>query len=290
MKTRPWFAAGLAVLALAVPLSAPAAEDPVVARVNGHEFRKSDVDRELASLPPRLQSMPLASIYPQLLERMIDAYLVAEQGRAEKLDQTRDYRNRVARAKERILTDITLRARIKPQVTEAKAKKRYDEVVGKQKGEEEVRARHILVKTEKEAKDLIAQIRKGGDFAKLAAEKSTDKGSAAQGGDLGYFAKGAMVPAFAKAAFAAKKNEVVAKPVKTEFGWHVIKVEDRRKAKPVPFERVEGQIKAQIADDLANKYVEGLKKKAKIERFGLDGKPMKKAAPRSIKVPPPEKK
>jgi peptidyl-prolyl cis-trans isomerase C len=262
-------------LAITLPMAALAADDPVVARVNGFEFHKSDVTREMAALPPQLQSMPMEQIYPQMIERMVDSKLVADEGRAQKIDQSAEYKERVARTDERILTDITLRSKIKPMVSDDKVRARYDSVVAKMKNEEEVRARHILVKTEAEAKAIIDQLNKGGDFAKIAGEKSTDKGSAANGGDLGFFNKGSMVPAFADAAFAMKKGEVSKAPVKTEFGFHVIKLEDRRTAPAPAFDKVKTQIEAQLADEMANEYVDSLKKKAKVEIFSIDGTPMK---------------
>jgi peptidyl-prolyl cis-trans isomerase C len=221
---------------------------------------------------------------------MIDAKLVVDAGKAEKFDQTEEYKDRVKRQNDRILTDITLRTKVKPQVTDDKLRARYDSLVSKAKNEEEVRARHILVATEAEAKDVIAQLGKGGDFAKIATAKSTDKGSATQGGDLGYFTKSAMVPAFADAAFGMKKGEVSKTPVKSDFGYHVIKVEDRRKMTPVPFDKVKPQLEAQVADEIANQYVDGLKKKAKIERFNLDGSPMKEATPTAAAVPAKDEK
>jgi len=280
----------LVPLALAAIVTAtPALADAVVARVNNFEIRREDVNKELTALPPQLQSMPVENIYPQLLERMIDSKLVADEGRAEKFDQTPEYKDRVARTNERILTDITLRTKVKPQVTDDKLKARYDTLVSKAKGEEELKARHILVKTEAEAKEIIEQLNKGGDFEKIAKEKSTDKGSATNGGDLGYFTKGSMVPAFAEAAFNMKNGEVSKTPVKTDFGFHVIKVEDRRKVTPVAFDKVKPQIEAQVADEIANQYVDGLKKKAKIERFNLDGSPMK-ATPASAPAAPAKDK
>jgi peptidyl-prolyl cis-trans isomerase C len=272
-------------LAFLLPAVAQAADDPVVARVNGTEFHKSDVTKELSALPPQLQTMPVEQIYPQLIERMVDSKLVADEGRAQKVDQSPEYKERVARTNERILTDITLRTKIKPMVSDSKVKERYDAVVAKKKGEEEVKARHILVKTEAEAKDIIAQLGKGGDFAKLAAEKSTDKGSAANGGDLDYFTKASMVPAFAEAAFAMKKGEVSKTPVKTEFGYHVIKVEDRRQAPAPALDKVKPQIEAQLADEMANQYVEELKKKSKVEIFNLDGTAMKPASATPASAP-----
>ncbi len=276
-----------AVLAGALAPAAVFAQDDntVVARVNGIEIKRSDVNRELAALPPQLQQIPLEQIYPQLLERMIDTRLLLAEAKAQKVSDTADYKERVARAEERIMSDVVLRQKVKPQITDAKVKAAYDNVISKQKPEEEVRARHILVKTEEEAKAIIEQLNKGGDFAKLAGEKSTDKGSAVQGGDLGYFTQAAMVPAFAKAAFAMKVGDVSKAPVKTDFGFHIIKLEDRRKAQPVPMEKVRPQIEAQLAEQAANEYVDSLRKSAKIERFGLDGKPMaeKAAAPAADK-------
>lgn len=253
---------------------ARAEDDPVIARVNGQEIHRSDVMREMSGLPPQLQQIPLENLYPQLLERMIDGKLLMAEGLAQKVNESEDYKKRVKNAEERILTDMTLRSKVKPLVTDDKVKARYDAIVAKSKPEEEVRARHILVKTEKEAQDIIAELGKGGDFAKLAESKSTDTGSAKQGGDLGFFTKGVMVPAFAKAAFEMKPGEVSKAPVKTEFGFHVIKVEDKRKAEPVKLEKVRAQLEAQVAEEAANDYVEGLKKGVKIERFALDGKPL----------------
>ncbi len=255
---------------LAMPMLAHADDDTVLARVNGSEIKKSDVMRELASLPPQLQQIPVDQIYPKLLERMVDSRLLLAEAKKQKLDQSDDFKQREARSDERILTDMVLRAKVKSMITDDKVKAKYDSI-DKSKIEEEVKAAHILVKTEAEAKDIIAQLAKGGDFAKLAAEKSADKGSAAQGGELGYFTKSKMVPEFAKAAFAMKVGETSKTPVKTDFGYHVIKVEDRRK---ITMEELKPAIENMMADEMANQYIEGLRKDAKIETFGLDGKPL----------------
>lgn len=280
----------LLTVTLAAPFGARAESDPVVARVNNEEIKKSDVMREMAGLPPQLQQIPLENLFPQLLERMIDSKLLLAEGRAQKLDESDDYKKRVANAQERILSDITLRSKVKPMVTEEKIKARYDAIVAKSKPEEEVHARHILLKTEKEAQDVIAELGKGGDFAKIAEAKSTDTGSAKQGGDLGYFTKGAMVPAFANAAFAMKAGDVSKVPVKTEFGFHVIKVEDKRKAEPVKLDKVKAQVEAQVAEEAANEYVESLKKGVKIERFDLNGKPLVEKKEEAKPAVPADKK
>lgn len=270
------------------PFPVIAEEDLVMAKVNGQEIHKSDVMRELAALPPQLQQIPVEQIYPQLLDRMIDAKLLLAEGYAAKVNETPDFKERMKHAEERIITDLALRQKIKPMVTDEKVKNLYDEIVKKSPQEEEIKARHILVKSEKEAKDIIEQLGKGGDFNKLASDKSTDTASATQGGDLGYFTKKAMVPEFANAAFALKPGEYTKTPVKSSFGYHVIKVDDVRKAKPVEFDKVKPQLEAKLSDQMANEYVEGVKKNAKIERFGLDGKPMVETKPEVM--PAPEKK
>ena len=269
--------------AFLAPFPVIAEENVVVARVNGSEIRKSDVMHELSSLPPQLQQIPIDQIYPQLLDRMIDAKLLLAEGYAAKVNETPDFKDRMKRAEERIVTDITLREKIKPMITDDKIKAMYDGIVKASPAEEEV-----MVKTEQEAKDNIEQLGKGGDFNKLAAEKSTDKASAEQGGDLGYFTKKTMVKPFADAAFAMKNGDYSKAPVKSDFGYHVIKVEDKRQAKPVELEKVKPQLEAKLSDQAANEYVESMKKKAKIERFGLDGKPL--AEPKADEAKKPEKK
>lgn len=272
MKTR--LLSTLALVGIMASASAFAADDTVVARVNGTEIKKSDMMREMTALPPQLQQVPLEQLYPQLLERMVDARLLLDEAKKDKIDQTDEYKTRLSHAQERIMADLELRGKVKPQISDAMVKQRYDAAISKAPSQEEVKASHILVKTEKEAQDIIAQLGKGGDFAKIAAEKSDDKGSAEKGGELGYFTKGAMVPAFANAAFDMKPGEVSKTPVKTEFGYHIIKVEDRRKAPPIPMDKVRPQIEAQIGNELADKYLDSLRKSAKVELFDIDGKPM----------------
>lgn len=271
------------------PFPAMAEDDVVIARVNGTEIHKSDVMRELAALPPQLQQVPVEQIYPQLLDRMIDAKLLLAEGMSAKINETTEFKERAKRAEERIITDLTLREKIKPMVTDDKIKTLYDQLVKKSPQEDEVKARHILVANEKDAKDIIEQLNKGGDFNKLAAEKSTDTASAKEGGDLGFFTKKTMVPAFADAAFAMKAGEFTKAPVKTEFGYHVIKVDEKRKAEPVKLEKIKAQLEAKLNDQMANEYVEGIKKKAKIERFGLDGKALVEPKPEVAPSEAPKK-
>lgn len=269
---------------------APKGDDPVIARVNGQELHRSDFMHELQMMGPQVQQLPPQMLYPQLLQKMIATRLVSAQGYAEKLQDTKEVKAQVKEAEDQIVAEAWVHHAIQPKITDATIKKQYDELASKFKPEDEVRARHILIavkpdakpadieKAENEANDIIKQLKDGADFAKLAEEKSTDTGSAKNGGDLGYFAHNAMVKPFADAAFAMKPGEVSDKPIKTEFGYHIIKVEDKRKSAPPPLAEVKDQIANKLGQKMTNDLVKDLEAKAKIERFNIDGTPMKATA------------
>jgi len=265
---------------MAAQTNAPAATgpDPVVAKVNNEVIHRSDVIHELQLMGPQAQQMPPQMIYPQLLQKLIATRLVSAQGYAENLQNDKDVRAQVKQAQDAIVAEAYVHNAIQPKLTEDKIKSRYNELASKYKPQDEVRARHILVASEDEANDVIKQLKGGADFAKLAEEKSKDTGSAKNGGDLGYFAHDAMVKPFADAAFAMKIGDVSDKPIKTEFGYHIIKVEDKRKSSAPPLTEVRDQIANQLGQELTNELVKGLEAKAKIERFNIDGSPLKAAS------------
>jgi peptidyl-prolyl cis-trans isomerase C len=162
--------------------------------------------------------------------------------------------------------EMLLKAEGKAAVTDQAMHQVYDEAVKQMASAQEVRARHILVPSEAEAKAVLTEIQKGTDFAELAKQKSKDPGAAAQGGDLGYFTKDQMVPEFAEVAFKLDKGQV-SEPVKTQFGWHVIKVEDKR-SKPVPeFDKVKDQVETFVMRKAQGEYIAKLRAGAKIERM-----------------------
>ncbi|MDX9689384.1 MAG: peptidylprolyl isomerase [Alphaproteobacteria bacterium] len=264
--------------AVAVPViaadKAPSG-DPVVARVNGSEIKRSDIVHELQAMGPQAAQLPIQIIYPQVLEKAVVTKMLADKGYAEKIQNSKEVKDRLKSAEAQIVADIYVRQTIEPKITDEKIKKRYDELSAKFKPEDEVRARHILVPTEKEATEILEKIKGGADFAKLATEKSKDTGSAKQGGDLGYFPRTAMVKPFAEASFAMKVGDISEKPVKSDFGYHIIKVEDRRKSSPPPLAEVKDQIMNQVGQEMVSDMVKNMKAKAKIERFNLDGSPMK---------------
>jgi peptidyl-prolyl cis-trans isomerase C len=264
--------------AATAPSATPTANDPVVARVNGSEIHRSDVLRQLQALGPQAQQIPPQTLYPELLQKMVATKLVSAQGYAQGLQNDPDTKAQMHDAEAGIVAEVYVRHTVQPKITEAKIKERYDELSAKYKPQDEVRARHILVSTQAEADDVIKQLQGGADFAKLAEEKSKDTGSAKNGGDLGYFPRDAMVKPFADAAFSMKPGEVSATPVKTEFGYHIIKVEDKRKSSPPPMAEVRDQIANQLGQEYTNDLVKGLEAKAKIEKYNIDGTPMKAAA------------
>ncbi|HEX7968464.1 MAG TPA: peptidylprolyl isomerase, partial [Stellaceae bacterium] len=238
MSFRAILALSLALLAApawaqtAKPAKPAAGSDPVVARVNGAELHRSDVVEALRGLPPQVQQQPMDKLYPALLDQMVGTMLVSQEGRKQKLQNDTEVKKRLALAQDQIIADAYVQRMLEKSVTDQKLHARYDKFVKEAPPREEVHARHILVGSEDEAKAVIAELKKGGDFAKLAQDKTTDPSGKTSGGDLGYFTKEDMMPEFADAAFKLKPGEITQTPVKTQFGWHVIKVEDRRQAKP----------------------------------------------------------
>lgn len=286
MIARLFSALALSSLLIAPALAAPKppAKNPVVARVNGVVIHRSEVLLARQDLPQQYRSLPLKMLYKPLLNQIVDRKLIAEAAEKEKLDHDPAVKRRLALAREQTLESAYIERRLKPEVTEAKLKALYAAKVKTMKPVEEVRARHILVKTKAEAEQIIAELKKdkGADFAKLAKEKSIDP-SASNGGELGYFTEDQMVPSFAKAAFALKPGQFSQTPVHSPFGWHVIEVEARR-TKPVPtFEKMAPKLREDVIQTTVAKVIKNLRAEAKIKLYNEDGSPMaaapKQAAP-----------
>ena len=276
-------AAGGILLAADRPATPPSSGAPpssplppgntIVARVDGTELHLSDVEAAQQNLPPQAQKLPLDQIYPILLDRLVDGALITEAGRKEHLDQDPDLQRRLKRYEDRLVQEAYLNRAIKDAETEDRLKARYQIFVKEKAGHEEVHALHILVKTDAEAKSVIAELDKGADFATLAKKYSIDPG-AGSGGDLGYFGHDDMVKEFADAAFALPAGQYTKTPVKTEFGWHVIKVEDHRVSTPPSFDEARQEVSQLVAHDVVDAKLKELRGSAKIETFGLDGKPL----------------
>jgi peptidyl-prolyl cis-trans isomerase C len=260
--------AGLALMlvlpAQAQTPAAPAAKP--VATVDGQAITEDDLKvalEELAASLPRQMDDKQRRDYA--IDYLIDLKIVARQAAREKLDETADFKRRLDQTRERLLMESILTREGEKGATDEALRKFYDETVKGLKPEQEVRARHILVETEAEAKAALERVRKGEDFAKVAAELSKDPGSGKEGGDLGWFEKGRMVPEFAEAAFKLEKGQV-SEPVKSQFGYHVIRLEDRRDRKPPDFDSVKDQLKRYMTQKAQQDFVLKLREGAKVEK------------------------
>ncbi|AWU92904.1 peptidylprolyl isomerase [Azospirillum ramasamyi] len=272
--------------AASAPATPAAPADPVVARVNGEELHKSDVSRMVSQLPPQVQQMPIEMIYPAVIDQLISGKLVSSAGYKAGLADSAEVKDEIKRAEERAVQRAYIQKEVKARITPDELQKAYQEFLKENPAQEEVRAAHILVEKEDEAKSIIAQLNKGADFAKLAKEKSKDAAAAAQGGDLGYFTKDTMVEPFANAAFAMKPGEISKEPVKTQFGYHVIKVEDKRTQPQPTLDEVKPQLEQELSKNIVTALVDELRGKAKIETFQLDGSPMPKEEPAAAPATP----
>lgn len=260
----------LACTALAGLAHAQAAADPVIAKVNGAEIRVSDVTEAAQGLPQEYRGMPQNVLIPMLTDQLIDRAAIVVMARKAGLDKDPATARAIARAVDETLENAQMRKEIEPTLTDDAIRARYNKDVAGKEGEPEVHARHILVANEADAVKVIADLKKGGDFAAIAKERSSDPG-AGQGGDLGFFKKGDMVPEFAAVAFTLKAGEISEKPVKTQFGWHVIKVEERRAAPPPPFEQAQEQVRQAMIQEGVTKLLATARAAVTIERFNPDG-------------------
>ncbi|MDQ0317081.1 peptidylprolyl isomerase [Amorphus orientalis] len=253
--------------AVALPASATLAQDGVVARVGDTEITETDVERAGEMLGERLSQVPQNQRRDVLIQALIDLQVVADAAREAGLEDSAAFQAERDFLVAQALRDIYFQENIAGAVSDDDVRARYDEEVAKLDPQEEIHARHILVETEDEAKALIEQLDEGADFAELASEHSTGP-SASQGGDLGYFTQGQMVPPFEEAAFALDAGSYTEEPVQTEFGYHVIKVEDRREQAPPAFEEVADQLRQAMVRERFTETLESLKADADIEIVG----------------------
>jgi peptidyl-prolyl cis-trans isomerase C len=255
------------------------ASDPVVAIVDGNPIYRSDVVAVQRTLPAQYQQLPIEVLFPAVLERLIDTKLVVNAGRKENLQNDEEVKRRVAGIEDRVIQEIFLTRKVEAAVTDQAVKERYEQMAKSTPAKEEISARHILVQTEAEAKTVIADLKKGADFAEIAKTKSIDPSGKQNGGDLGYFSREEMVPEFSEAAFKLKDGETTQTPIKTQFGWHVIRVEARRTQAP-SFDEMREQISSDLSQEVVAGTVGKLREGAKVERFGLDGQALPTPTPK----------
>jgi peptidyl-prolyl cis-trans isomerase C len=259
-----FLAAMVAISPAVLAQPAKTADDPVVARVNGQPILRSAVVEFYNQLPPQMAQIPLEQIAPGIINELASRKLLSDAAEKAKLGDNPDVKKQLQSAREQVLQQAYLDRKVKEELTEAKMKARYDELIKQQPPEEEVHARHILVATEADAKAALEDVKKGTDFAEVSKKRSTGP-TASTGGDLGFFTKDKMVPAFAEAAFKLQPGQVTETPVQTQFGWHIIKVEARRKSEPPKFEDVRSQVHDMMTGEVVEKVVADLRKTAKVE-------------------------
>ena len=262
------------------------AEPKVLAKIDGVPITEDDVNDALQDIGPGLpQKLDGPARQQYALDYLIDMKLVAKKAAADKMDADAAFTRRMAYyhdklAMEALLTDVAAKA-----ATDEAEHKAYDEAAKAQPPVPEVHARHILLPTEEEAKAALARVKKGEDFAKVATELSKDPGG--EGGDLGWFTKDKMVPEFADAAFKMEPGQV-SDPVKSQFGWHIIKVEEKRMKSFPPFEQVKDQAARYVVQKAQSDLIQQLRQNVKIERTEPEPKPADPAA--SAPAPAPDAK
>ena len=244
-------------------------KDGIAAVVNGEKITVDEVKKGYEENPQIKAKVPFDDFYAKALDIYVNGKLVYQAAVADKITETPEYKEQLKTAQEDVARKVFLEKKVKGMVSDKEIKAAYDQYKKDFKSQKEIKARHILVNSETQAKDIIAQLKKGAKFDDLAKKYSKD-----QSVDLGYFTKNMMVPEFGDAAFAMKKGTYSKSPVKTQFGYHIIQVDDIRNTKPLELKVVRPQIEAMLTQQAVAKVFDNLNSEAKIERYDLDGKVM----------------
>jgi peptidyl-prolyl cis-trans isomerase C len=240
------------------------AQDSVVAKINGKTITEADMKLAEAEIGSDLGTLPEPTKRRVLVEFLIENQLFADAAEGQNLASGAAFNERLQYWRRRALRDAYFDTTVRNTINEAEARKLYEGMVGAAKPEEEVSARHILVESKDKARELYEKLAHGSDFAQLAKEHSKDPGSKDQGGQLGFFTRGQMVPQFEEAAFKLGKGEV-GEPFQSQFGWHIVRVDDRRQ-RPVPrFEAIKDRVVADMIHKKAQQIAGDLRGKAQIE-------------------------
>ena len=242
-------------------------EGVVVAIIDGDKLKLADLERVKNGIP-QLRELPIETVYNNLLEGYINSRVVLKAAERSGIQKNPEVQRAINEAREQILSKAFLAEQLQVRMTPEKAKEIYTEELKNYVPQDEIHARHILVATEKEAKDLIVKLKNGAKFEDLANKYSLDKNPEMEnGGDLGYFRKDMMIPDFANAAFAIKVGKFSEKPIKTPFGWHVVKVEDKRKAAPPTMAEMQEFITAKFAEDTVPEILAEERAKMQVQVF-----------------------
>ncbi len=252
--------------------------NPVVAKVDSQEITRGDVFSFIQQLPQETRKQPVQQLFPLAQEQVITARIVEAKSKKVNLDNDPEVKKRLDAAKEQIVRAVFINKEVEKKLTEERVKTTYEQYVKTFPEIDEVKARHILVETEKKAKDIVSQLNDGGAFETLAAEHSTDP-TGKNGGELGFFAKNDnLVPEFVEAAFALQPGEYSKTPVKTEFGFHVIKIDEARKRPPADFETAKPFLESELRRVVLNEVIQEWREQAEIERFDINGAAIEPAA------------
>ncbi|MCO5082410.1 MAG: peptidylprolyl isomerase [Rhizobiaceae bacterium] len=262
---------GLAMgLSLAMLGGLQAQEDKVVATVNGQQITEQDLKAAVTDLDPQLARLPAEQQRAAALSALIELRLMAGEAGARGLDKNPEFQRRLAMLNQRALHAEVIDQEVAKKITDEEVRARYDQEIAATPAENEVKARHILVKTKEEAEAIIKELDGGGDFEKIANEKTEDPSGKTSGGDLGYFGAGQMVPEFEKAAFALEPGSYTREPVQSQFGWHVIKVEDKRAKQPPAFDEVKDQFRNVVLREKYYALVKQLRDAATVDIADAD--------------------
>ncbi|MCG8546090.1 MAG: peptidylprolyl isomerase [Alphaproteobacteria bacterium] len=261
----------------------------VVAKVEGTPVYQDEVIAAFRRLPPNVRRQGIDSLYERVLELLIERRMMTIYGRRENYAENAEVKRRMKLAEDQFIREVYLDALIRKYLTEDRVRAHYDEFARQNPERKEIRARHILVETEAKAAEVTKLAKSGQDFAKLASTSSIGP-SAKRGGDLGYFTAQEMVKPFSEVAFKLKKGQVSTKPVKTQFGWHVIKVEDIRVRKVPPYSQVKPQMRREVWTKLGQDFIRQYREQAKVERFSYDGKKKLARMPKKSTPAPATKK
>jgi peptidyl-prolyl cis-trans isomerase C len=272
----------LSTTALAQAPKAPAAAppNPLVATVNGDPIHLTDISAWIDThvQPEQRSQIPQEKLFAAALDNLVSGKALQVMARKQGLDRDPAIAKQMQDRANEVLQNALLIKTVRPMVNEETIKAAYDKDFANKSGEEEVHARHILVDSEAKAKDIIAQLKAGAKFEDLAKKYGDPKDAATQqGGDLGFFKKGDMLPEFSDAAFALKKGEYTQTPVHSKYGWHVIQVLDTRMSSPPTYEAVHDQLGQQLLRQDAMQLAAKAREQVKIVQYGPDGKPLKPA-------------
>ena len=237
----------------------------IAAKVNGEVIYINDLKQSYADHPQIKDRVPFEEFYAKTLDVFVNSKLVYQAAQAARIEETPEYQRQLVTAKEDLARKLFLEKAVEDRVSDEAVKKLYDDYTSKFESQKEIKAKHILVESEDKAKEVIDKLNKGGDFVKLAQEYSRDQV------DLGYFTKDMMVPEFSEVAFNMKQGEYSKTPVKTEFGYHVILVEDVRASKPLELKEIEPQLKNMVTQQVIGEIFEDLRGKANVEKYTLEG-------------------